>query len=262
MSARLSSCLGRIAAALLIVCSLTAQAALFEDDEARRAILEARERIEAVRQDAEQRVSQEARRSAEENAQLRSSLLELQNQLEQNRAEQARLRGQIEQLARDLSELQRKQKDGVQALEDRLRKFEPSKVVVDGREFMADPTEKRDYEINLAMFRKADFASAAIGFVDFLNRNPQTGYRPSALFWLGNAQYANKDYKSAQANFRALITAAPDHIRVPEALLAIANCQLEAKDTKGARKTLESLVADYPDSEAASAAKDRLARFK
>jgi TolA-binding protein len=49
---------------------------------------------------------------------------------------------------------------------------------------------------------------------------------------------------------------------VPEAVLAIANCQLEIKDNKAARKTLEDLVAKYPSSEAAAAARDRLARFK
>jgi TolA-binding protein len=51
-------------------------------------------------------------------------------------------------------------------------------------------------------------------------------------------------------------------MRAPEAVLAIANCQLELKDNKGARKTLEELIANYPASEAAQAAKDRLARLR
>ena len=55
---------------------------------------------------------------------------------------------------------------------------------------------------------------------------------------------------------------APDHLRVPESLLSIANCQLESKDTKSARKTLEDLIATYPTTDAAAAAKERLARFK
>jgi tol-pal system protein YbgF len=112
------------------------------------------------------------------------------------------------------------------------------------------------------VFRKGDFANAEVVLIDFINRYAQSGYRPSALFWLGNAQYATKDYKDALANFRTLVAQTPDHIRVPEALLAIANCQLELKDTKGARKTLEELIGAYPSSEAAAAAKERLARFK
>ena len=48
----------------------------------------------------------------------------------------------------------------------------------------------------------------------------------------------------------------------PEAMLALANSQVELKDTKGARKTLEDLVKQHPQSEAAGAAKERIARLK
>jgi TolA-binding protein len=99
--------------------------------------------------------------------------------------------------------------------------------------------------------------------VDFLTRyGASSGYRVSALFWLGNAQYALKDYKESVINFRSLIAAAPDHMRVPESLLAISNCQLEMKDSKSARKTLEELIKTFPTSEAGVAAKERLARLK
>lgn len=242
----------RLAAALLLGwAACTAQAALFEDDEARRAILDLRQR-----QDSSQ---EEARRTSEE---MRRSLLDLQNQIEALRADLARIHGQNEQLARSVSELQRQQKDVMQGVDDRLRKFEPSKVSVDGREFMAEPAEKRDYEAALGIFRKGDFAASQTAFLDFLKRNPQSGYAPSANFWLGNARYATRDYKDAVQNFRTLLAQAPDHLRAPEAVLSIANCQVELKDLRGARKTLEELVKAYPQSEAAAAAKDRLARLK
>ena len=252
----------KVSALCLLLGWGSANAGLFDDEEARRAILELRQKIESVRQEADQKVSEVTRRATDDNAQLKRSILDLQNQLEVSKAEVADLRGSNEQLARDLAEFQRKQKDAFAAMDERLRKFEPVRVAVDGQEFMVEPTEKRDYETNLAIFRKGDFANATMGFVDFLNRFPQSGYRSAALFWLGNAQYATKDYKSAQVNFRNLVTQAPDHVRAPEALLAIANCQLESKDPKAARKTLEELLASYPNSDAASAAKDRLSKLK
>jgi TolA-binding protein len=55
---------------------------------------------------------------------------------------------------------------------------------------------------------------------------------------------------------------AADHVRAPEALLAMSNCQVELKDSKAAKKTLEELIVAYPSSDAATAAKDRLARMK
>ncbi|MFO1395286.1 MAG: tetratricopeptide repeat protein, partial [Steroidobacteraceae bacterium] len=81
-------------------------------------------------------------------------------------------------------------------------------------------------------------------------------------FWLGNAQYGKREYREAIATFRALAASAPESPRVPEALLATANCQVELKDVAGARKTLDSLVKAYPQSEAAQAARERLATMK
>lgn len=242
----------RLAAVLLsgwLAC--TAQAALFEDDEARRAILELRQRMDRNQEQTQQMREESAR-----------SLLVLQNQLEALRTELARLRGENEQLARSVAELQRMQKDLQQGLDERLRKFEPVKVTVDGREFMAEPAEKRDFEAALGIFRKGEFPSAQVAFVDFLKRYAQSGYAPSAHFWLGNARYATRDYKDAVQNFRALLAQAPDHLRAPEAVLSIANCQVELKDLRAARKTLEELIKAYPQSEAAAAGKERLARLK
>lgn len=242
-------------AALCLGASSMASAALFEDDEARRAILELRQRVEAQRLETQRQVE-------DQTSQLRRSLLELQTQIEALRGEVARMNGQNEQVMRDLTEVQRRQKDIAQGVDERLRKFEPSKVSVDGREFIADPNEARDFEAALAIFRRGEFPAAQAAFIDFIKRYPQSGFRPTALFWLGNAQYANRDYRGAIGNFRALLTAAPDHPRAPEAVLSIANCQIELKDNAGARRTLDELVKAYPQSEAAGAAKERLARLR
>ncbi len=253
-----SRALAAVMLAVVTTWAAPSHAALFDDDEARRAILELRQRFDALQQ-SNQRAGE---RSGEEVSQLRRSLLDLQTQIEALRTEQAALRGQNEQLQRDVAELQRRQKDMAQGVDDRLRKFEPMAVTVDGREFRADPAEKRDFEAALAVFRSGKFPEAATAFGNFVRQYPQSGYVPSARFWLGNAQYATRDYKEAINNFKSLLAAAPDHARAPEAALSIANCQIELKDTKAARKTLEDLLRVYPQSEAAAAAKERLARLK
>lgn len=243
---------------LLGLQAVNAHSALFDDDEARKAILELRQKVDVQ----QQRNVEELRKANEDNAQLRRSILDLSNQLEVLRAEIAKMRGQDEQLARDVAEVQRKQKDITQGVDERLRKFEPSKVTIDGKEFVASPAEVRDFDAALATLRKGEFLPAQTAFLDFINRYPQSGYRPSALFWLGNAQYALRAYREAIVNFKSVITVAPDHVRAPEAALSIANCQVELKDTKSARKTLEDLIKVYPQSEAASVAKDRLTKLK
>ncbi len=247
-----------IAGAALFMFATPSKAAIFGDDEARQAILDLRRTVETNKTFSDAAIS----RLNEDNAQLRRSLLELQSQIDATRADLARSRGENEQLARDLSEMQKRQKDLVQGVDERLRKFEPVSVNVDGRDIKVDANEKQAYESALATFRKGDFAAAGPAFVDFIRRYPNSGYNPSALFWLGNAQYATRDYKEAITNFRTLLSQAPDHMRAPEAVLSIANCQIELKDTKAARTTLNDLIKAYPQSEAASAAKERLARLK
>jgi tol-pal system protein YbgF len=237
---------------------LGAHAGILEDDEARRAILDLRQKSDA----SQQRYAEDTRKANEDNAQLRRSVLDLANQIETLRADLAKLRGQDEQLSREVADMQRRQKDLTQGVDDRLRKFEPAKVSVDGKEFVAAPAEVRDFDAALAVLRKGDFVAAQVAFLEFDKRYPGSGYKPSVLFWLGNAQYALRTYKEAIVNFKTLLTIAPDHMRAPEAALSIANCQVELKDTKSARKTLEDLAKVYPESEAASVAKDRLSKLK
>ena len=236
----------------------TARAGLFDDDEARRAILDIRTKID---QNSErQRVGQQ--QLTEQIDQLKRSLLDLNNQLEQVRGDNARLRGQNEELTRIVSEMQRKQKDIQSGVDDRLRKFEPQKVTLDGKEFTVEPDEKRQYDDATEMLRKSDFAGTANALGAFRKRWPSSGYNESALFWLGNAQYGVRQYKEAIASFRTLVAAAPDNAKAPEAMLAIANCQAELKDAKGARKTIDELIKTYPKSEAAQAGRERLASLK
>ncbi|HEY6356022.1 MAG TPA: tol-pal system protein YbgF [Burkholderiaceae bacterium] len=251
--------------AALVLLALPARAALFDDDEARKAILELRQRVQQM----DQANAQQAAEAAKTNAQLleqiqvlKRSMLELNGQLESLRGEIAKLRGTDEQLTRDLADVQRRQKDISQGVDDRIRKLEPVKVSVDGRDFMADPEEKRQFDDALAVLRNGDFDKAAAAFGGFLRRYPASGYADSARFWQGNALYGKREYKDAIASFRSLVSNAPDHARAPEALLAVANCQVETKDTKGARATIGELIKAYPKSEAAQAGRERLAALK
>lgn len=246
-----------LALAAMLAAPVVSSAALFSDDEARLAILELRKRADALAQANEDL----AKRYTEENAQLRRSLLDLQNQIEQQRSELAKARGQNEQILRDLAETQRRNASVTQALDERLRAVEPQKVVADGKEFSAAAPEKRDFEAALAVFRGGDFAAAQTSFLDFAKRYPKSGYYASALFWLGNAQYATRDYKEAIANFRNMLTLAADHPRAAEAMLSIANCQIELKDNRAAKRSLEDLIRQFPQSEAAQAGKDKLAKL-
>lgn len=252
---------------VLAVLSSPAQAALFGgDDEARRAILDLRQRLEqsqnATRALIEQNAKAQNQTQNQAVDQLRSALLDLQGQIDRLKAELAQSLGAQERLARDLTELQLRQKDVLSTVDDRLRRFEPVPATIDGREVLVDPAEKAEHDKAMALFRQADFAAAQTALASFVMRYAGSPYVPSVLFWLGNAQYANKAYKESMANFQKLLSMAPGHPRAAEAMLAISNVQIELKDMKSARKTLEDLIKAYPDSETAATARDRLSRLR
>jgi tol-pal system protein YbgF len=245
--------------ALLLTLGVTAaHAQLFPDNEARKAILELRASDDKLKQE----IAAQNKDLTEQLAQIKRSLLELSSQLDQVRGELAKQRGANEQLARDVADLQRRQKDIAQGVDERMRKVEPQRVTLDGKEFVADPEEKRQFDEAMAIVRAGDFPGAASALNNFLRRFPQSGYGDSARFWLGNALYGKRDLKEAITMFRTFIANAPEHMRVPEAMLAIANSQAESKDSKSARLTLGELLRKYPQSEAAQAGKERLAALK
>lgn len=239
-----------------------AQAGLFEDDEARKAIIELRAQVKGNEDAAKQRSEQLNALIQDQLQPLRRSMLDLNGQIDALRAEIAKLRGANEQLARDLADTQRKLTDQSQSVEARLKPLEPQKVSLDGREFQVSPDERSQYDAAVGLVRRGDFPEAVAALNAFLKRYSASGYTDSVRFWLGNAQYGKRDYKDAIATFKAFIAGNPDHPRAGEALLALANCQIELKDNKAARRSLEDLIKAYPGTEAAQAGKERLHALK
>jgi tol-pal system protein YbgF len=251
-------------AAALMVAMAPAQAFL-DDKEARRAIVELRERFTAGEAQVQGQFTQVVQANAalvEQLTALRRSLLELNNLIENLRGDAARLRGDNETLTRQLAELQKAQQDANQAFDARLRQFEPMRATQDGVELSVLPVEKRAFDAALQHVRGGDFEKAALELAEFRRRFPDSALVPSANFWLGNALYGTKDYREAINAFRAFVTAAPEHPRAPEAMLALANSQAEMRDPRAARKTLEDLLKAYPDTEAAEAGKQRMASIR
>jgi tol-pal system protein YbgF len=270
------------AALAALTLSLAAQAQLFKDDEARKAVIDVRARVTAIEdadkaRDAQLTALNKALKEAIEgmavmqtqNAQLaeqlgalRRSLLDLNNGMEAIRADIAKLRGSDEQLAKEVAELQRRSRDVGQTLDDRLRRLEPVKVTIDGREHTVDQEERRAFDESMATIRKGDFDAAVGALSVFQRRYVGSPYMNQARFWYGNALYGKRDYKGAIEAFRTFVAGAPEHPRAPEAMLAVANSQAEMKDVRGARKTIEDLIKAYPASEAAQAGRDRLPTLK
>lgn len=229
--------------------------ALFEDDEARRAILELRKEIR-------DRDDQRNRDAGQKIETVSRAQMDVSSQIESLRQEVARLRGQIEVLTRDVSEMQRRQRDGYAELDSRLKKNEPQAVTVDGKPTTVDNPEKTSFDVSVEFFRNGQYKDAVAGFSSFLRQYGQSSLAPSAQFYIGSAYFALRDWRAAIAQQQTLVKSWPDNSRAPDGLLIIASSQIELNDLKAAKASLERLVKLYPSSPAAQTAKERLASLK
>lgn len=225
------------------------------DDQARRAILDLRAKVDQQAQEFEQKLNSQQLQSSEEAVNTRRQLLELTTQLEQLRRELAALRGDNERLAHELDLAKRQ-------TEERLKPLEPAIVSMDGLEFKALPEESQAFDAAMAELRSSQFSLAAELFANMRIRFPASGYMGHVLYWEGNAHYAARKYAAAVQSFDRLSKAFPRHPKAAESLLSLANCHVELKDVRAARAALERLVKDYPQSEAAATARERLSRLR
>lgn len=237
----------------------TARAQLFEDVQARNAIIELRQSVNRLGQ------AQDEIKQAQAQALTDSSLFQLTERLQQLEDALAALRGANELLTRD-NQLLQQQVQALQSgqtayreqLEQRMAKFEPQQVTIDGQTFTALPQEKAAFEGVLALVREGKFAEVEPALGEFLTRYPESGYLPAALFWLGNAQYANERFDLAKQTFEKLVQGAPSYARLPEAELALANSLIELKDVDGAKARFTRVLSTYPGTPAAEVAARRL----
>lgn len=232
---------------------LHASAGLLDDNEARKAILELRAKVDAVARELKAQIDNKSDRTAQ---------LDMLNQHEQTMQEIARLRGQIEVLANQITRAQESQKQLYADLDARLKKVEPQQETVDGQVASVLPSEKSAYDNATAMFQSGDYQGATAALQDFVRRYPDSAYAANAQYWLGNAYYALGDYKKAIAAQEVVTTTYASSPKAPDAMLNIGSSYALLKDSKNAKKALQQLVSKYPESSAARTAKDRLASLK
>ena len=214
--------------------------AILSDDEARRAILELRKSVSASQ----------------------AAILDLQNQLDKHKSENAQLRGQIESLQKQSDDLSNNQKSFYQDLDARISRLEPQTVEVEGVTGIVQAGEKSSYDEALKSFQAGQIKNADSEFTSFIRKYPSSPYLPLALYWSGNTKYALKDYKAAITQLQGLISRYPGHQRVPAATLTMANANLESGKKAIAKKLLTDLISKYTDSDAAKEAKPILAGIK
>ena len=289
-----------LASLLIVTAGFAAQghAALFDDKEARKKILELEATTTTQHQATQADLAAlkttqqviEQRLTEMEAINKGQGLLDMQNQIEGLKQEVAKLKGELELASHNVNLTQQRQKDLYGDADARLRKLEqgqpganasatpnpvpaleaaPASVAAPVATVAAAPVastpepakNSQEYqllELAHGLAKEAKYKDAFNAYDKFLKDYPNSAYAPDAMYGLGYAQFALKNYKSAMATQQKLLDAHPDSPRAADALFNMANSQFQLGMVPAAKKTLRDLLAKYPNSEVIPAAQKRL----
>jgi tol-pal system protein YbgF len=267
----------------LLSVSQFAQAALFDDKEARQQIVDLQQKTDAQNQSMQTALealkkSQQAleqRILSIENVIKSQGLMDLLSQIDRLNEELNKVKGDLEVAQHHIEVSQQRQKDLYADTDGRLRKLEGGTVAVanpateskESSAQLSNPSatpaeasaELKAFDNAQTLLQANKFKEAFDAFDKFIQSYANSKLVPNAQYGLGYAQFSLKNYKAAIATQQKLIAQFPDSPKLPDAKFNIANCQIQLSDIEGAKKSLRDLIAQHPSSELLPNAKRRLA---
>jgi len=207
------------------------------------------------------------------------NLIEMLNQLQSLQREVSALRGEMELLNHNQSEIKKQQKDlyldldqRIQDLDQRLNSSATAVTapivptpVVDTSSTNSDQqalSEQEDYQSAFAVLKAKKYEEAIEAFQVYLITYPASDFADNAQYWMAEAYYVLRDYQSAVSHFNKVINAYPESRKVPDAYLKLGFSFYELKDWQNAQRALETIMTQYATSTAARLADRRLKKMK
>ena len=133
----------------------------------------------------------------------------------------------------------------------RVEESEPSDRADAPRSSALDPDAKVAYESALALVQGKQYARGLEGLNAFLVRWPDHPYAENAMYWRGEAYFAQGEYLRAGEQFEAVISRYGSGKKAPDSLLKLGMCQERLGAPARAREYWDRLKNEYPKSEAA-----------
>lgn len=270
-----------IAMALGLTVSAVSHAALFDDAEARKRILEL-ENKQTSEHDAQQKSIADLTRTQQSlDKRVQSlealingkGLLDMQNQLEQIRQDVAQLKGDLEVVNHQLEDMRTKQNAQYTDLDTRVKGLESLAQQVSGQLGVALPgaagsdaskpsdasqQEARAFSEAESLNQAGKYKEAFAAYDNFLKTYSGSKLAPDALYGMGYTQFALKSYKSSVATQQKFLESYASHPLAPNAMLSLANSQIQLGQIPAAKKTLKELIAAHPSAEVTPSAQKRL----
>lgn len=124
----------------------------------------------------------------------------------------------------------------------------------------AGPGPDQMYDVSFQQFRRGSYATARMGFREFLRVFPLHERAPDAMYYVGET-FTRDAPDSAAVVYEALVKTYPNSPRAPSALYKLGLLAEQRNDKAAARTFYARVVAGYPRSDEANLARDKLQRL-
>ncbi|HQU12615.1 MAG TPA: tol-pal system protein YbgF [Thermodesulfobacteriota bacterium] len=155
------------------------------------------------------------------------------------------------------------------ALEERIGKLAAASAAVPAPAAAPAPESPREwkspeemYEVAVGQVKGGNPKKGRETLSDFVAKYPGHKLIPNALYWKGEAFYAEKDYENAILSFQDVVDKYPGGEKAPDAMYKQGLSFLALKDQKNARILLDLVRKKYPKSKAAGMAIKKLKEIR
>jgi tol-pal system protein YbgF len=149
------------------------------------------------------------------------------------------------------------------AIEERTGKLAAAPVAAPGPESPREwKSPEEMYEAAVGQVKGGNPKKGRETLSDFAVKYPNHKLIPNALYWKGEAFYAEKDYENAILTFQDVVDKYPRGEKAPDAMYKQGLSFLALKDTKNAQILLDLVQKKYPKSKAAEMAKKKLKEIR
>ncbi len=219
---------------------------------------------------------------------LRSSVLNLLQQVENLQSQVRKLRNQVEIQAHALQVMQQEQRNLIGDLNRRVTALETRSQAspapaAGGASTGANtstsststsagastataappgPGELKAYNGAFDLIREGFYDRAIAAFRAFIVKYPSSSLAGNAEYWIAEGHYVVGDYRRALKEYKKVLALYPNNTKVPDALLKVGYTEYELKSYDAARKTLTSVVSRFPNTTVATLATTRLDEMK
>lgn len=240
---------------------------LQEEEVTRRRLAETDQRVEGALPKVEEKLAQMTRALESLDKAARRSDADVGVQLQKAMEDAQQLRGQVETYLHRIDALEQSIKQLQQDTDKKLAELQGQEAVRQAEakrkaEEMKRPDNLKEFlELAKSKVKAGDLPLARQLYAELVKKWPKHEATSEAYYDLAETYFQENKCEDALTHYGTVLKEHPKSARVPDALLHASDCFRKLKMTVAAKDALEELVKSHPKSEAAKAAKARLAEL-